>query len=472
MYYLIFLLIGASAYTPNNLPNPNGWIDNPDNILTNNTVSILNNTINDFMSNFTIQCGDVQRPYQIFIVVIYKIDSGFTDETFSSSVMDRFGVGYQPCNNGVVILLSVNDSTVYISTGAGSSKQLDSDAINAILNSALGQLELGHWNDAIITILNNTILALKNSKGANKLAGGVIVAIVIGSIAAAAVLSICVSRAWNRMNENIVSYSQRNYSLNTVLVERKENDIELRQKPTHNVQPVPSAPSLEQIEQKLSLQKEAHPSSLCPICLDDFPEKMYEQNEENQLYYLNMEIATKHHITTVECGHVFHIKCIKTSVDKYHECPLCRHKIDKVDEPVPPTAEAVYEPKIEQKQPVKTWDRNCNVYVRERITYINRPDPLMIFDVHHVLVQNAINERNRHERQERERREHQERERQERERREHERHNRELRSSFGGGHHSSGLGSGLSFGGGSLRTSFGGGHHSGGGGGGMKFGRK
>ncbi len=47
-----------------------------------------------------------------------KDDMGMA-EKFAISLMDLWGVGYYPCNNGVVIFLSQDDRVLYIYAGKG-----------------------------------------------------------------------------------------------------------------------------------------------------------------------------------------------------------------------------------------------------------------------------------------------------------------------------------------------------------------
>ena len=38
-------------------------------------------------------------------------------EKFAKSLLDRWGVGYAPCNNGVLLFISINDRVLHIYAG-------------------------------------------------------------------------------------------------------------------------------------------------------------------------------------------------------------------------------------------------------------------------------------------------------------------------------------------------------------------
>ena len=44
--------------------------------------------------------------------------------------MDKWGVGYPPCNNGVVLFLSKSDKMLYIYAGKGARDLLNDDVLD------------------------------------------------------------------------------------------------------------------------------------------------------------------------------------------------------------------------------------------------------------------------------------------------------------------------------------------------------
>lgn len=55
---------------------------------------------------------------------------------FAKRLHDDWGVGQAGCNNGVLLLLSVLDRQLYISTGTGANHMLTYDALGRIIDNA------------------------------------------------------------------------------------------------------------------------------------------------------------------------------------------------------------------------------------------------------------------------------------------------------------------------------------------------
>ncbi len=70
-------------------------------------------------------------------------DKAATAASMAKGLHDAWGVGDEQCNNGVLMLLSVGDRQMYISTGAGAVDSLTDDAIDAIIESVRPSLRAG-----------------------------------------------------------------------------------------------------------------------------------------------------------------------------------------------------------------------------------------------------------------------------------------------------------------------------------------
>lgn len=74
-------------------------------------------------------------------------------------------------------------------------------------------------------------------------------------------------------------------------------------------------------------------SDNCAICLEEFKENQNKKNEENGMEEKDIsntetKIEENNDISTLECGHQFHIDCISKWMERKNEYPLCRQKIN------------------------------------------------------------------------------------------------------------------------------------------------
>jgi uncharacterized membrane protein YgcG len=94
---------------------------------------------------------------QISVLIIRKIDVGYMQGSPSSSVSERFakavrhkwGVGEKGKENGILVFLSIDDRTAYISTGKDISGKLPQDRISKIIERMKPDLRALKYDDAL-----------------------------------------------------------------------------------------------------------------------------------------------------------------------------------------------------------------------------------------------------------------------------------------------------------------------------------
>ena len=130
---LIFVALSRSEYSPSDVPNPMlnpaacGRPDVPRSAICDPAL-LLKKENKDVIEGFINAAVGVQ----ISVVVIDEMKSRFigsddimeASERFARTLHDTWGVGDKSTNNGVLIFLSVNDRSVYISTGLGVQSKL------------------------------------------------------------------------------------------------------------------------------------------------------------------------------------------------------------------------------------------------------------------------------------------------------------------------------------------------------------
>lgn len=61
----------------------------------------------------------------------------------------KWGVGSAQCDNGVLLLLAVNDRQVYISTGVGAQQALSDNSLGSIINDMKRHLRSEQYSEAV-----------------------------------------------------------------------------------------------------------------------------------------------------------------------------------------------------------------------------------------------------------------------------------------------------------------------------------
>lgn len=213
MRTLIFLSIISTVISISPDTMPPAWVSDPNNILSNSTIVFINQILNT-SRNFMMDCDGQELPYQIAMVIIQSMDSGWTPETFSKRLMDRWGVGYARCNNGIIGFISIAERSWYILVGSGATSQLTNSDVNAIMdNHVKSYLRESNYNDAMIIMTQNIVDTLRSphdsSSPDNWIPLVVVFSIIIGAI--------CILCIWWGMRDNKTNQIKNNRAVHPSL---------------------------------------------------------------------------------------------------------------------------------------------------------------------------------------------------------------------------------------------------------------
>lgn len=78
-------------------------------------------------------CHFVQVAVALMRGMVFTGDAGVAAGKFARRLHDLWGVGDARCNNGVLLLVSIKDRQIYISTGSGTSSRLAYNVIDDII---------------------------------------------------------------------------------------------------------------------------------------------------------------------------------------------------------------------------------------------------------------------------------------------------------------------------------------------------
>lgn len=154
--------VSAKAWAAAELPSPQSdpggvcgssgmksAICDPDGVLSGDSRSTIDgiaNFIADGSHGFvTADCGGQQRGYQVAVAVLHRMAKDFRSPEdrvahYARQLHDAWGVGDAECNNGVVLLVALDDRQMYISTGRGAKDVLTDSAVQAVLSDMKGAL--------------------------------------------------------------------------------------------------------------------------------------------------------------------------------------------------------------------------------------------------------------------------------------------------------------------------------------------
>ena len=123
-------------------PKPVGYVNDYASILTPDQVLKLDNELQNF---------DNKTTFEITIVTVKSL-GGLNIETYTMGLMNTWGVGKKNKDNGVMLLVAINEKKVRIGTGSGMGQVLsDSDASDIIQNDIIPYFKKGDMSGGIIS---------------------------------------------------------------------------------------------------------------------------------------------------------------------------------------------------------------------------------------------------------------------------------------------------------------------------------
>ena len=117
----------ASIETSIKYPEPSGFVNDFASIFTDDEKS----QINDFVSNF-----EKETTAEIFVVTVNSLE-GLSIEQYASELFNSWGLGKKDVNNGMLLLISIDDKELRISTGLGLEKAVTDDEAGKIINDVI-----------------------------------------------------------------------------------------------------------------------------------------------------------------------------------------------------------------------------------------------------------------------------------------------------------------------------------------------
>ncbi len=190
MIIAICMLVACPLWTvaQDELPvpdKPQSWVNDYAGLFTSAEASALEQKLNEFEYNSSTQ---------IFVVTLND-NGGYSVSDLSQRIGEQWGVGQQGKDNGLLMLLDMQDRDVYISTGYGLEEYIpDGTASRIIENEVIPNFQNGDYyagvnaaTDVMISLLDGKFTADEYSKqrssgGGSSIAGLIFMIIIFSAI--------------------------------------------------------------------------------------------------------------------------------------------------------------------------------------------------------------------------------------------------------------------------------------------------
>lgn len=158
----------AQRWSQEEFPNPTkdleacgrrgkvSWVCDPDNVLSYETSNKVEELLYSIGKNTASGCSsDEEAGFQVGVAVLKKIRNvrlesvEETAEKFTKHLHDSWGVGHAGCDDGAMLLLSILDRRVYISTGKKAMELLSDNQINIIIEQIKPYLRRKDYDEAV-----------------------------------------------------------------------------------------------------------------------------------------------------------------------------------------------------------------------------------------------------------------------------------------------------------------------------------
>jgi uncharacterized membrane protein YgcG len=301
---LLLLLVVTTAGL--NYPNPSSpscgggkYVCDPNQYLSQQAYSAIESRLALLEREHPHPCGDKKRGFQVAVALMKNLKSAFPDEPqltanveqSAAVVFNKWGVGHAACNNGLLILLAIDDRKSAIKTGSAAQKVVSDSMVTNVLNSdsIKGHLRSADYASAIEHVLDQIEGPLQANKAPEAPSYFALFCFY------AAIFFLFVMSCW--MFEYLwPSKNTRRDAFRKKLARlQKARDL-------HN---------------KHDLKTDQTP---CAICLESLPENVDFG-----------ESAVDKGVQLLSCGHCFHQDCIGQWLKRNDKCPVCRKKNPAVD---------------------------------------------------------------------------------------------------------------------------------------------
>ena len=132
------------------------WICDPENILSYKAANKIEELIYSVVKNTYSGCSNDEKPgFQIGVAVLNRMRGipgepvEETAKTFAKHLHDSWGVGHAGCDDGAMLLISILDRQLYVSTGKRAMELLSDDQIDIIIEEMKPYMQKREYDQGV-----------------------------------------------------------------------------------------------------------------------------------------------------------------------------------------------------------------------------------------------------------------------------------------------------------------------------------
>ena len=256
------------------------WICDPENILSYKAANKIEELIYSVVKNTYSGCSNDEKPgFQIGVAVLNRMRGipgepvEETAKTFAKHLHDSWGVGHAGCDDGAMLLISILDRQLYVSTGKRAMELLSDDQIDIIIEEMKPYMQKREYDQGVelaIVRMGEVFSGKVLERSTN-----------YGLIVFCVLLIIIVGVGL------YIGHKQEQ--------ERKRCERKLKR--------------IQDERDRARQSQKTYESKSCPICLEEF----------------QPETKTR----LLACGHKYCEPCLTKWLEDHATCPICRQSADR-----------------------------------------------------------------------------------------------------------------------------------------------
>ena len=256
------------------------WICDPENILSYEAADMIEELLYSIVKNTASGCSNDKEPgFQIGVVVLNRMSAipgepvEETAKTFAKHLHYSWGVGHAGCDDGVMLLISILDRQLYVSTGKRAMELLSDDQIDIIIEEMKPYMQKRDYDQGVelaIVRMGEVFSGKVLERSTN-----------YGLIVFCVLLIIIVGVGL------YIGHKQEQ--------ERKRCERKLKR--------------IQDERDRARQSQKTYESKSCPICLEEF----------------QPETKTR----LLACGHKYCEPCLTKWLEDHATCPICRQSADR-----------------------------------------------------------------------------------------------------------------------------------------------
>ena len=141
----LFLSLGVSAFAV---------VDQSESFYVADYSNVLSNDTEQMIINYNGALEQQCQGAQIVVVTVDYLDGMYSDE-YAYQLFNDWGVGSADYNNGMLLLLAIQENKAWLAYGLGLSSLIDSDQVDSLLDKYFWKdFDRGNYDEAVTSLFN------------------------------------------------------------------------------------------------------------------------------------------------------------------------------------------------------------------------------------------------------------------------------------------------------------------------------